>query len=337
MMPLLDVRELTVRFPSPSGPVYAVDRLSLDVAAGEVLAVVGESGCGKSVLALSILGLVPPPGEVYGGPIRLGDADLRSLPPADLRAVRGKDIGMVFQEPVGSLNPVLTVGRQIGEVLQRHQGLSRRAARAHAIELLAEVEIPAPARRVDDYPHQLSGGMAQRVMIAIAIACRPRLLLADEPTTALDVTIQAGILRLLLGLRERLGMAIVLITHDLGVVAEVADRVMVMYAGRRVETAPVEALFAEPQHPYTAALLGAVRFPGRATQGARRRLPAIPGVVPVRHAPAAACVFAPRCARRDDRCDAELPELTSARVGHLVACFHPGPRSGTAAPSGAVR
>jgi peptide/nickel transport system ATP-binding protein len=229
---------------------------------------------------------------------------------------------MVFQEPMTSLNPVHTVGSQIGEVVRRHHGLSRRAARARSVELLQEVGIPAPSRRVDDYPHQLSGGMAQRVMIAMAIACAPRILIADEPTTALDVTIQAGILRLLLALRERNGMAILLITHDLGVVAATADRVMVMYAGRRVESAGVNEFFARPEHPYAVGLLGAVRRLGSAGSG-HRHLREIPGLVPVRQEPATACIFAPRCPRADAHCRLVLPPDDTVRPDHLVACFHP--------------
>lgn len=325
MNPLLEVRDLTVRFPSDAGPVYAVDRISFSLYPREVLAVVGESGCGKSVLALAILGLVSPPGEVTQGAILLDGLDLRQLPASGLRLVRGKAIGMVFQEPMTSLNPVFTVGRQIGDVLRRHEGLPLRSTRARTIELLVQVGIPAPERRIDEYPHQLSGGMAQRVMIAMAIACRPRILIADEPTTALDVTIQAGILRLLDSLRERLGMAIILITHDLGVVADMADRVMVMYAGRKVEVAPVEEVFSTPQHPYTLGLLGAVRYPGRMpTAGERHRLQEIPGLVPIRRDPARSCVFAPRCPRGDQRCRSELPPLESFGSGHQAACFYPG-------------
>jgi len=320
-MTLLSARELSVRFTTDAGAVQAVDRVSFDLAPGEILAVVGESGCGKSVLALSLLGLVASPGTVTGS-IRLDDHELVGRPADELRQIRGRDIGMVFQEPMTSLNPVLTIGRQIGEVVRRHQGLSKAAARARSIELLHDAGIPAPSRRVDDYPHQLSGGMAQRVMIAMAIACSPRILIADEPTTALDVTIQAGILRLLLALRERNGMAILLITHDLGVVAATADRVMVMYAGRRVESALVDEFFARPEHPYAVGLLGAVRRPGSAGSG-HRHLQEIPGLVPVRSGPAASCIFAPRCSRADAHCDAALPPDDTLRPDHLVACFHP--------------
>ena len=333
MISLLAVRDVTVRFPTEGAPVYAVDRVSFDLQAHEVLAVVGESGCGKSLLALSILGLVPPPGEILEGSVLLEGIDLTRLTAPALRAIRGKHIGMVFQEPMTSLNPVFTVGRQIGDVLRRHEGLGRREARARTLELLSRVGIPAPRQRIDEYPHQLSGGMAQRVMIAIAIACHPRLLIADEPTTALDVTIQAGILRLLLDLRDRLGMAILLITHDLGVVADVADRVMVMYAGRKVEAAPAEDLFDAPQHPYTLGLFGAVRYPGRVPEDGRpRRLRDIPGLVPIRREPADHCIFFPRCPRGDARCQTELPVLEIRRPGHEAACFHPGPEASGSAP-----
>jgi oligopeptide/dipeptide ABC transporter ATP-binding protein len=326
--PILAARGVTVRFPDEDGGyVYAVDDVSFDLRRGEVLAIVGESGCGKSTLASSIPRLVPHPGEVTEGRIVFDGADLLELPPARLRAIRGHDIAMVFQEPMASLNPVLTVGYQVSEVLRRHLRLPAGVARQRVLELLRLVGIPAPEQRIHEYPHQMSGGMAQRVMIATAIACNPRVLIADEPTTALDVTIQAGILRLLLGLRERLGMAIMLITHDLGVVAEAADRVMVMYAGRSVETASVQDLFASTQHPYTIGLLGAARRPRQARQPGDRagRLHEIAGHVPTRRAPADQCVFAPRCPRADQRCRTELPVLEPKLVGHLAACFHPGP------------
>jgi peptide/nickel transport system ATP-binding protein len=326
--PLLAVDRLTVRLETESGPVYALDDVSLEVREGEVLAVVGESGCGKTMLALSILGLLPAAGRVISGQVRLGGKDLLQLAPHELRNVRGKQLGMVFQEPVTSLNPVFTVGYQIGEVLRQHERMSHNAARARTVELLHEVGLPVPERRVDEYPHQLSGGMAQRVMIAMAIACSPRLLIADEPTTALDVTIQAAILRLLLSLRDRLGMAVILITHDLGVVADVADRVAVMYAGKKVETADVRDLFAAPLHPYTVGLLGAVRYPGKTRRDrlGGRRLREIPGLVPVRRERAMDCVFARRCGRADDLCHHSVPLLQPEHgqaASHLVACFHP--------------
>ncbi|MFJ7995740.1 ABC transporter ATP-binding protein [Streptomyces sp. NPDC096310] len=334
--PVLRVRDLSVSFRSATRTAHAVDSVSFDLAPGEVLAVVGESGCGKSVTALAALGLLPPTATVTGS-IRLGGRELAGAPDKELRKVRGKDIAMIFQEPMTSLNPVLTIGRQIGEVLRRHQGLSRRQARARAVELLALVGIPAPARRVEEYPHQLSGGMRQRVMIAVAVACDPGVLIADEPTTALDVTVQAGILEVLHALRERLGTAIVLITHDLGVVADTADRVLVMYAGRAVEQAPVHELFAAPRHPYTAGLLGAVLRPGEGggvgAGSAKRRLTEIPGLVPSLDEQPDACTFAPRCTRADAGCTEARPVLAPAgeAARHLVACLHPVP-----APTGAV-
>jgi peptide/nickel transport system ATP-binding protein len=320
--PLLQVEDLSVRFRTEDGLVHAVDGVSFEVDAGEVLAVVGESGCGKTVTALSLVGLLPPSAQVSGR-IRLHGEDLALASPARLRELRGKQVGFVFQEPMTSLNPVLTVGRQVGEVLRRHEGLSREAARRRAAELLDLVGVPEAGRRLGEYPHQLSGGLRQRVMIAMAVACDPRVLIADEPTTALDVTIQAGILDLLRDLRRRLGMAIVLITHDLGVVADTADRVLVMYAGRKVEEADADDLFAAPQHPYTVGLLGAVPTPARyATRG---RLQEIPGMVPSLSERLGFCAFAPRCPRADDRSRSERPPLREVRAGHLVACFHPGP------------
>jgi peptide/nickel transport system ATP-binding protein len=311
-----------VRFKTEDGFVHAVDGVSFALDAGEVLAVVGESGCGKTVTALSLVGLLPPSAEVSGH-VRLDGEDLVQVPVARLRELRGKQVGFVFQEPMTSLNPVLTVGRQVGEVLRRHQGMSRQAAQRRAAELLDLVGVPEAERRLGEYPHQLSGGLRQRVMIAIAVACQPRVLIADEPTTALDVTIQAGILDLLRDLRQRLGTAIVLITHDLGVVADVADRVLVMYAGRKVEEAGADDLFAAPQHPYTVGLLGAVPNPARHAAGSH--LQEIPGMVPSLSQPIPACAFAPRCPRADDRSRSQRPPLEEVRPGHLVACFHPGP------------
>jgi len=320
--PVLAVEGLSVRFRTEDGFVHAVDGVSFTVGAGEVLAVVGESGCGKTVTALSLVGLLPPSAQVSGH-VRLEGEDLVQVPRARLRELRGKQVGFVFQEPMTSLNPMLTVGRQVGEVLGRHEGLSGAAPRRRAAELLDLVGIPEAGRRLREYPHQLSGGLRQRVVIAIAVACGPRLLIADEPTTALDVTIQAGILDLLRDLRHRLGTAIVLITHDLGVVADVADRVLVMYAGRKVEEAGAEDLFAAPQHPYTVGLLGAVPNPARHAAGARLR--EIPGMVPSLSQRLGFCAFAPRCPRADDRSRSERPPLEEVRAGHLVACFHPGP------------
>ena len=317
-MTLLDVQELSVRFDTDDGAVHAVDRLSFTLAEREVLGIVGESGCGKTVSVLSLLGLLPATAHVSGRALFAG-SDLLTAPAQRMRDVRGREIAFVFQEPMTSLNPSFRIGNQVGEVVRRHLGLDRRAAGQRAIELLELVRIPAPAKRVDEYPHQLSGGMRQRVMIAMALACDPKILIADEPTTALDVTIQAGILDLMRDIRERLGTAIVLITHNLGVVADIADRVIVMYAGRKVEEAPVRDLYAQPQHPYTLGLLGAIPRPGAG------RLREIPGRVPSLAELPAACVFAPRCPRADELTRSQLPELREVRPGHLVACFHPGP------------
>jgi peptide/nickel transport system ATP-binding protein len=313
--------------------VHAVDRVSFDLDAGEVLAIVGESGCGKTVTALSLVRLLPPTATVSGRVVLDGE-DLARAPEARLRELRGKAVGFVFQEPMTSLNPVLTVGKQVVEVLRRHEGLDRAAARRRAAELLDLVGVPEPERRLGEYPHQLSGGLRQRALIAMAVACDPRVLIADEPTTALDVTIQAGILDLLRDLRRRLGTAIVLITHDLGVVADVADRVLVMYAGRKVEEAPVADLFAAPQHPYTVGLLGAVPNPAR--QAADGRLREIPGMVPSLAERIDHCAFAPRCPRADERTRSEVPPLAEIRPGHLVACFHPGTEPPRQLPAPAV-
>jgi peptide/nickel transport system ATP-binding protein len=321
-MSLLDVQDLSVRFDTDDGTVHAVDRLSFSLAAGEVLGVVGESGCGKSVSAMSLLQLLPETAHVTGS-AEFDGRDLIGAPASRLREIRGREIAFVFQEPMTSLNPAFRVGNQIAEVLRRHLGLSRAEARTRAIELLDLVRIPAPERRVDEYPHQLSGGMRQRVMIAMALACDPKILIADEPTTALDVKIQAGILDLMRDIRERLGTAIVLITHNLGVVADIADRVIVMYAGRKVEEAPVRELYVHPQHPYTIGLLGAIPRPGAADEQGRLR--EIPGRVPSLAELPTACAFAPRCPRADDRTRSESPELREIRSAHLVACFHPGP------------
>jgi peptide/nickel transport system ATP-binding protein len=333
--PLLAVRDVTVRFETDDGVVHAVDRVSFDVRRGEVLAIVGESGCGKSVATMSLLGLLPPTARVEGEARFDGGVELIGASEGERRRIRGQEISFVFQDPMTSLNPVFTVERQVGEVLRRHLGLSKAQARERTIELLELVGIPSPERRVDEYPHQLSGGMRQRVMIAIAIACEPKVLIADEPTTALDVTIQAAVLDVLRELRERLGMAIVLITHDLGVVADIADRVVIMYAGQKVEEAPVDELFAHPQHPYTIGLLGAaprvapalVPTGNGAGRGPRRRrLVEIPGRVPALTGPPDHCPFAERCPRADERTRSEVPPLEAVRPDHLVACFHPGTR-----------
>jgi len=319
---LLEVENLQTHFRTPEGVNRAVDGVSFEVGEGETLAIVGESGCGKSVTASSILRLVPePPGKIAGA-IRFEGRDLLKLAEREMRRIRGKDISMIFQEPMTSLNPVLTVGRQIGETLRLHQGLDRKAAEARAIEMLVLVGIPEPRRRLREYPHQLSGGMRQRVMIAIALACSPKLLIADEPTTALDVTIQAQILELMRSLKHRVGAAIVLITHDLGVVAEVAERVMVMYAGRKVEEAPVADLFRSPRHPYTQGLLGAVPKLGASLSGGATRLAEIPGLVPSLKGRIQGCVFANRCPQATDLCRSLAPALTLKAPGHVAACHY---------------
>jgi oligopeptide/dipeptide ABC transporter ATP-binding protein len=311
-MSLLEVEGLTTRFHTDAGTVTAVDGISFTVDRRETLAIVGESGCGKSSAALSLLRLVPAAGSA-----RLDGRDLLALGERDLLAVRGGEIGMVFQEPMTSLNPVLTIGEQITEALHAHGGATRTAARARAIELLGRTGIPDPQRHVEAYPHTLSGGMRQRAMIAMAIACAPKLLIADEPTTALDVTVQAQILELLRDLQSRHAMGLLLVTHDLGVVAELADRVAVMYAGRIVETAPAEQLFAWPLHPYTAGLIAA----SLAFEDGAGPLREIPGHPPDLSKPAAGCGFAPRCPRADARCRAEAP-LLREEGGRSVACHH---------------
>jgi len=321
--PLLAIEDLQTHFFTRDGVVRAVDGVSYAVEAGETLAVVGESGCGKSVTALSILRLVPsPPGRIVGGAIRFEGVDLLQIGEGEMRRFRGNQISMIFQEPMTSLNPVLTVSRQITETLILHQGLTARAAAARAIEMLRLVRIPEPERRARQYPHELSGGMRQRVMIAMALACHPKLLIADEPTTALDVTIQAQILDLMRELKSEIGAAIILITHDLGVVAEMAQRVVVMYAGRKVEEAPVGDLFRRPQHPYTLGLLASVPRLG-ATLGRAEppRLAEIPGTVPSLRDPIVGCAFAPRCAYATERCSREAPPLEAKTAAHLAACF----------------
>jgi peptide/nickel transport system ATP-binding protein len=320
--PLLDVRNLQTHFRTPDGVNRAVDGLSFHVNAGETIAIVGESGCGKSVTSMSILRLIPePPGKIAGEVIFQGK-DLLKLSDREMRAIRGNDVSMIFQEPMTSLNPVLTVGRQIGETLRLHQGLSKQQAEQRSIEMLKLVGIPAPERRVREYPHQLSGGMRQRVMIAMALACNPKLLIADEPTTALDVTIQAQILDLMRDLKHRVGAAIVLITHDLGVVAEVAERVIVMYAGRKVEEAGVVDLFSDPKHPYTQGLLGAVPKLGSSLTGEETRLAEIPGLVPSLKTKIEGCVFASRCPKATDLCRAVPPALEAKAPNHVAACHY---------------
>jgi peptide/nickel transport system ATP-binding protein len=321
-MALLEIEDLQTHFRTPDGVNRAVDGLSLKVEAGQTLAIVGESGCGKSVTAMSVLRLIPePPGKIAGR-IRFQGRDLLKLTRAEMRDIRGNDISMIFQEPMTALNPVLTIGRQIGETLRLHQRLERAAAEGRAVEMLTLVGIPEPERRVDDYPHQLSGGMRQRVMIAMALSCNPKLLIADEPTTALDVTVQAQILDLMRDLKRRVGAAIVLITHDLGVVAEVAEHVVVMYAGRKVEEAPVRQLFGRPRHPYTRGLLGAVPKIGSSLNEEQSRLSEIRGTVPSLKQRLQGCVFAGRCPEATAMCQAAAPALEAKAAGHLVACHY---------------
>ncbi|GAB4169162.1 MAG: ABC transporter ATP-binding protein [Thalassobaculales bacterium] len=318
MTALLQVQGLATHFKTAEGLFKAVDGISFDVARGETLGIVGESGCGKSVTSLSIMRLIPsPPGRIAAGAVLFEGADLLQKSPAEMRAIRGGQMSMIFQEPMTSLNPVYTVGDQIIEGIRLHEEVSAAEARDRAIEMLRLVRIPSPERRVDDYPHQMSGGMRQRVMIAMALACRPKLLIADEPTTALDVTIQAQILDLLQDLREKTGTSIILITHDLGVVAELAHRVVVMYAGRIVEEARVADLFGDPQHPYTLGLLGSIPKLHEEVD----RLSTIEGSVPNPYAQPSGCRFHPRCPFADDRCRAEAPPLREVAAGHPVACW----------------
>jgi peptide/nickel transport system ATP-binding protein len=320
--PLLEVDDLKTYFYTRDGIVHAVDGVSFSVYPSETLAVVGESGCGKSVTSLSILRLIAsPPGKIVNGRLLFQGRDLLGLTEDEMRKVRGNEISMIFQEPMTSLNPVLTIGNQIAEALVLHRGMTRKEAMTRATEMLTLVNIPEAARRIEQYPHQLSGGMRQRVMIAMALACNPRLLIADEPTTALDVTIQAQILDLMRGLKEKTGAAIVLITHDLGVVAEMAQRVVVMYAGRKVEEAPVEELFARPRHPYTEGLLKSIPRLEDAQAVERARLAEIPGMVPSLKEAVAGCLFAPRCAYATARCHLEYPPLEQQASGHFAACW----------------
>jgi peptide/nickel transport system ATP-binding protein len=323
--PLLVVEELRTVFDLRHGEVKAVDGVSFAVMPHETLAIVGESGCGKSITALSLMRLVPdPPGRIASGRVVLEGRDLLALDEEAMRAVRGKDVAMIFQEPMTSLNPVLTIGSQIAEVVLLHENVSRKEAWAKAVDMLRLTRIPAPEQRANEYPHQLSGGMRQRAMISMALACNPKVLIADEPTTALDVTIQAQILDLILDLQKKLGTAVILITHDLGVVAETAHRVIVMYAGKKVEEAPVEELFARPQHPYTHGLMASIpRLPlmRGATEVEGERLQEIPGTVPALTNLPPGCVFAPRCAHAIDRCRAEYPPYEEKRPGHWAACW----------------
>jgi len=319
--PLLQVRNLSTSFASRSGPLVAVDDLSFSVEAGETVAIVGESGSGKSVTAMSILRLLKSPPVQYSGQVMFEGRDLLGLPEAEMRQIRGARISMIFQEPMSSLNPVLTVGNQIAEAVRLHQKIPARQAMARALELLKLVGIPAPERRINEHPHKLSGGMRQRVMIAMALACDAALLIADEPTTALDVTIQAQILDLLRSLKTRLGSAVILITHDLGVVADLADRVVVMYAGRKVEEGNCREIFANPRHPYTRGMLAASPKLGASLgEGPRGRLVEIPGAVPSLLERTAGCGFAPRCPMASQICFDRAPALVPDGPGHSVAC-----------------
>ncbi len=322
----LEVEGLQTYFYTRQGIVKAVEGVSFDLAKGETLGIVGESGCGKSITALSIMRLVPdPPGRIIGGKVTLDGRELLALDESEMRDIRGNDISMIFQEPMTSLNPVLTIGYQISEALVLHQGLTKKQALDRAVEMLDLVKIPEPQQRAKEYPHQLSGGMRQRAMIAMAVACNPKVLIADEPTTALDVTIQAQILDLIVRLQEQLGTAVILITHDLGVVAETTKRVIVMYAGRKVEEADVVTLFSEPMHPYTHGLMASV--PRLAIMSgdeslATERLEEIPGIVPPLNNLPAGCAFAPRCSFADAQCEQAYPPYEEKRPGHWAACWH---------------
>ena len=322
----LDVKDLQTWFYTRQGIVKAVDGVSFDLKKGETLGIVGESGCGKSITALSVMRLVPdPPGRIIGGRVTLDGRDLLDLDEAEMRLVRGNDISMIFQEPMTSLNPVLTIGYQIAEALILHRDMSRTEALSRAVEMLDMMRIPEPAQRAREYPHQLSGGMRQRAMIAMALACNPKVLIADEPTTALDVTIQAQILDLIVRLQQELGTAVILITHDLGVVAETTQRIIVMYAGRKVEEADVVPLFANPMHPYTHGLMASVprlAIMSGEDAAAAERLEEIPGIVPPLNDLPPGCAFAPRCRFADDRCRAEYPPYQEKQPGHWAACWH---------------
>jgi peptide/nickel transport system ATP-binding protein len=326
MSDLLQVSGLGTWFYTRQGIVKAVDEVDFSVASGETLAIVGESGCGKSMTALSLMRLIPdPPGRIVAGSVKLADRDLLKLTEKEMRGVRGNDISMIFQEPMTSLNPVMTIGKQIGEALILHRGMDKKAAMKRSIEMLDLVKIPEPVQRAREYPHQLSGGMRQRAMIAMALACNPKVLIADEPTTALDVTIQAQILELILELQREFGTAVILITHDLGVVAETARRVIVMYAGRKVEEATVGELFARPLHPYTVGLMASIprldllRGEDKADTD---RLQEIPGIVPALFALPKGCAFAARCSKVTDICRQERPTYDEKRPGHWAACWN---------------
>jgi len=319
---VLDVKNLKTVFFTSSGLFKAVDDVSFIVRRGETLAIVGESGCGKSVTALSVMRLVPdPPGRIVGGSVTLEGTDLLGLDESEMRRIRGNRISMIFQEPMTSLNPVMRIGDQITEAVTLHRPITRKAAWTTAVDMLKLVRIPEPERRAREYPHQLSGGMRQRAMIAMALACRPALLIADEPTTALDVTIQAQILALIVELQKELGTGLILITHDLGVVAQTAQRVIVMYAGKKVEEASVESLFENPRHPYTRGLMASMPAVISREAGADARLVEIPGMVPSLTNLPAGCAFAPRCTLAIDRCRAEYPPLQEFGGNHLAACW----------------
>ena len=325
--PVLQIKDLRTFFDTRDGTVRAVNGVSLEVYAGETLCIVGESGCGKSVTAMTILGLLPsPPARIESGEILFQGTDLLKLDEQDMQAIRGNEISMIFQEPMTSLNPVLTIGRQISEVISLHQGVSDRVARDRAIEMLDRVRVPDAHQRVTEYPHQLSGGMRQRAMIAMALSCNPKILIADEPSTALDVTIQAQILDLMRELRDDFGTSIILITHDLGVVAEMGERVLVMYAGRKVEEASVEELFHYPLHPYSEGLMTSIPRLNEslAEDGDRVRLQEIPGMVPSLIEEIPGCLFAPRCSYASEQCVAESPRLAEHRKQHHAACWESG-------------
>ena len=320
--PLLHVEGLKVEFKTRDGIATVIDNMNIKLNAGETLGIVGESGCGKSMTALSIMGLVPiPPGRIAGGKILFNGEDLLQAGEARMRQVRGNNISMIFQEPMTSLNPVFSIGDQIAETARLHEGLSRRAAMDRALEMLIAVGIPAAERRIQEYPHQMSGGMRQRVMIAMALACRPQILIADEPTTALDVTVQAQIFDLLDSLKEKTGTAIILITHDMGAIAEMAERVVVMYAGRVVEEAAVDDILTSPQHPYTRGLIQCVPHLTNDPPVEREPLFEIPGVVPALTNLGKGCPFAPRCQYADAQCRAEMPPVSTVGDGHSVTCW----------------
>jgi peptide/nickel transport system ATP-binding protein len=328
--PLLEVRHLRVEFNTRRGTLTAIDDVSFDIAPGEVLGVVGESGAGKSITGTAIIGLIEPPGRIAGGEILLEGARIDNLPAEAMRKIRGRRIGAIFQDPLTSLDPLYTIGNQLVETIQAHLPLDATRARARAIELLGEVGIPAPERRIDHYPHQFSGGMRQRVVIALALCANPRLIVADEPTTALDVSIQAQIIQLLKRLGRDHGTAVMLVTHDMGVIAETADRVAVMYAGRIVEIGPVQAVIHDPQHPYTAGLMGSIPTVGQDVE----RLPQIEGSMPRLDAIPAGCAFNPRCPRAFDRCRAERPGLLDANRTRAACWLHAPERAARAAHAG---